>query len=199
MPEGAPWHAPALMAAAAAGLRLLAADRDFWPPVNTAAAVLGVAMLSAAPGALAMAPAAQPLVGRGGFHFMSGWLPLALAAALTAALRLRTVKRAMAGWFLLSAGLAAAVWSHFAGLWGEPGWAWPAAAAAVFAAAAFLTDPRATPRSAAGQAGAGSIAGVVFALFALRGMSWQGMVAAALAANLVTPLFDHLLARSRPR
>jgi hypothetical protein len=198
LPAGTAWHAPLLMAAGVTLARTLAADREFLPPLNALALMAGAAALFAAPGALELsagAPAARWGLARGNFHFLTGWAPLAAALLASAALRWHSLKRAMAGWFLGSAALALAVW----GLAARPplaaGWPALAAQAALFAAITLVADPRATPLSGRAQAGAGSVAGIVFALFALRGLHYQGLLFGALAGSLLTPLLDDRAAR----
>jgi Na+-translocating ferredoxin:NAD+ oxidoreductase RnfD subunit len=202
MPSGVPWFIPGLILAAVVLARTLIADRDFLPPVNALALALGAAVLFTAPGAFGLSFGTPDLiwgVTRGNFAFLTGWTPLLASLLLTTALRARAFKWHLSAWFLIAAGLAGAAGAMASAAGVPPGWEPVPAYAAVFAAITLVSDPRSTPLAARGQAAAGIAAGTVFALFALRGMPYQGMVFSALAANLLTPLLDYVLARSPAR
>jgi Na+-translocating ferredoxin:NAD+ oxidoreductase RnfD subunit len=200
MPPGVPWFIPGLMLAAVVFARTMITDRDFLPPVNALALALGTAVLFTAPAAFQLwsgPPDTAWGMCRGNFFFLSGWTPLAASLLLTAALRARAFKWRLFAWFLLSAGLAAAGMVSISGV--PPGWDLMPLSAGLFASITLVSDPRTTALSARGQSAAGSLAGIVFALFAIRGMPYQGMVFSALTANLLTPLLDYVLARSPAR
>ncbi|MDI6739393.1 MAG: RnfABCDGE type electron transport complex subunit D [Candidatus Edwardsbacteria bacterium] len=202
MPESVSWFIPALMTAAVVFARTLIADRDFLPPVNMPALAVGTSALFSAPGIFALSfgsPTSIWGVTRGNFFFLSGWLPMLASLALTRAAQARYFKWRAFGSFLLSAGLAIVVWTMLSGISLAPGWTLMPLYLAGFAAFALIADPRATPLSARGQTAAGSLAGIVFALFAIRGMFYQGMVFSALAANLITPMLDYVLAGAPAR
>lgn len=201
LPAGTAWYAPGLMMAGVVLARTLVSERDFLPPLNALALMAGAAALFAAPEALTLSaePAVSWGLARGSFHFLSGWAPLAAALLFSAVLRWRSLKREMAGWFLGSAALAVGAWGLAAGLPLTAGWLSLPAQAALFAVITLVTDPRSTPLSVRGQTGAGSVAGIVFALFALRGLAYQGMLFAALAGSLLAPLLDDLAARGPSR
>lgn len=202
MPAGVAWYAPALMLAAVVSARTLIADSDFLPPVNALALALGTSVLFTEPAAIKLwlgAPAESWGVAQGNFFFLTGWAPLAATLLLTLWLRARAFKWRIVVSFLVAGSLILVAWMMRMKAGPLPDWPGLAAYAACFAALTLVADPRPTPLSARGQAGAGGVAGIVFALFAIRGMHYQGMIFSALAANLLTPLLDYALSRSPAR
>jgi Na+-translocating ferredoxin:NAD+ oxidoreductase RnfD subunit len=191
MPAGAPWHVPALLMAAVAGLRALLRNRGFTPPLNYIAAVMAASLLLAGPAAPALGASALEAYGRGAFYFQSGYGPLALTL-LAVLLQGRWFKWPSLLAFLLTAGGCVAGVAALAGQAFDPQLMAPLLCTAAVAGIGLVADQRSSPLSRWGQAWAGAVAGCVFALFALRGLAYQGMIVAALIANLLTPLLDYL-------
>jgi len=192
MPAGTPWHVPALLMAAIGGLRALFRNRGFTPPLNFTAVALAASLLLTDRAALAVSgPGLGEGFGTGSFYFLSGYWPLAATLLLLPAILGRWFKWTSLLSFLLAAGGAAAVAGYLNGWQYDVSAVEPQAYAALVAGIGLVADQRSSPLARGGQAWAGIVAGLLFALFAWRGLPYQGMVIAPLAANLLTPLLDY--------
>jgi Na+-translocating ferredoxin:NAD+ oxidoreductase RnfD subunit len=192
MPEGAAWYYPLVAGLTVSGARNTLSEKDSLAPVHFIALVMALFIL-ATPEIIRLAYHWESSNGgwaRGNFYFMTGWIPLAGSLFLLMVLTGRLYKIKIPLLILLSAITVVYVaWQmnpminafSYAGL-----------QALLFLGGILAVDNHYTPLTGWGQAFYGLIAGLVFALFALKGLLYQGLVFSALTASLFTPFLDCL-------
>ncbi len=190
MPAGVDWYYPLLAGLVISGSRALLSEKDRLAPVNFMALTFALFVL-ATPEGLDMASLWAVNNGgwaKGNFYFMTGWLPLVFSLVLLLLLTGRLYKIMILLLSLLSAGAVFAL----TGLpqMGQSGLA--GLQALLFLAGILAVDNNHTPLTGRGQAIYGLLTGAVFALFALKGLLYQGLIFSALTASLFTPFLDCL-------
>jgi Na+-translocating ferredoxin:NAD+ oxidoreductase subunit D len=192
MPEGAGWYYPLVAGLAVSGARNILSEGDRLAPINFIALVMALFIL-ATPEMIRMNyhwVSGNGGWARGNFYFMTGWVPLAGSLFLLVLLTGRLYKNRIPALVLLSAAAVVyTVWQmnpmvnvlSYAGL-----------QALLFLAGILAVDNHYTPLTSWGQTVYGLITGVIFALFALKGLLYQGLIFSALTASLLTPLLDCL-------
>lgn len=193
MPAGVDWYYPLLAGVVISGARALLSEKDRLAPVNFMALTFALFVL-ATPEGLDMAYLWAVNNGgwaKGNFYFMTGWLPLAFSLVLLLLLTGRLYKIMILLLSLLSAGavfaLAGLPQMGQMGLMGLAG-----LQALLFLAGILAVDNNHTPLTGRGQAIYGLLTGTVFALFALKGLLYQGLIFSALTTSLFTPFLDCL-------
>ena len=192
MPEGAAWYYPLVAGLVVSGAKNTLSEKDRLAPINFIALVMALFIL-ATPEIIRMAYHWESSNGgwaKGNFYFMTGWIPLAGSLSLLMLLTGRLYKARIPALVLLSAAVVVyAAWQmnpminvlSFAGL-----------QALMLLAGILAADNHYSPLTGRGQAVYGLIAGLIFALFALKGSLYQGLIFSALTASLFTPLLDCL-------
>jgi Na+-translocating ferredoxin:NAD+ oxidoreductase RnfD subunit len=194
MPEGVAWYYPLLAGLALSLTKNTLSEKDRLAPVNFTALVMALFIL-ATPEIIRMAYHWEVNHGgwaRGNFYFMTGWIPLAGSLFLLILLTGRLYKTRI---LILTILAASAVVFLTGQITGGPGTNLIGLAglqALLFLAGILAADNHYTPLTSSGQAVYGLIAGVLFALFALKGLLYQGLVFSALTASLFTPFLDCL-------
>ena len=192
MPAGVDWYYPLLTGIAVSGARALLSEKDLLAPVNFIALIFALFVLATPDG---LEPVYSWSVNSGGwakgnFYFMTGWLPLAFSLFLSLLLTGKLYKARIPALVLLSAAAAVyAAWQmsptinvlSYAGL-----------QALLLLAGILAADDHYSPLTGWGQAVYGLVAGAVFALFALKGLLYHGLIFSALTASLFTPFLDCL-------
>lgn len=190
MPAGVDWYYPLLAGLVISGARALLSEKDRLAPVNFMALTFALFVL-ATPEGLDMVYLWAVNNGgwaKGNFYFMTGWLPLAFSLVLLLLLTGRLYKIMILLLSLLSAGAVFALTGlPQMGLIGLAG-----LQALLFLAGILAVDNNHTPLTGRGQAIYGLLTGTVFALFALKGLLYQGLIFSALTASLFTPFLDCL-------
>ena len=194
MPAGVDWYYPLLAGIVISGARALLSEKDRLAPVNFMALTFALFVLATPEG---LDPAYLWSANSGGwakgnFHYMTGWLPLALSLALLLLLTGRLYKFRVLLLSLLSAGAVFALTGQMTGLsqMGPIGLA--GLQALLFLAGILAVDNNHTPLTGRGQAIYGIITGALFSLFALKSLLYQGLIFPALTASLFTPFLDCL-------
>jgi len=193
MPAGVDWYYPLLAGIVISGARALLSEKDRLAPVNFMALTFALFVL-ATPEGLDMVYLWAVNSGgwaKGNYYFMTGWLPLAFSLVLLLLLTGRLYKIMILLLSLLSSGAVFAL----AGLpqMGQMGLIGLAGLQALlFLAGILAVDNNHTPLTGRGQAIYGLLTGTVFALFALKGLLYQGLIFSALTASLFTPFLDCL-------
>ncbi|MDP2807057.1 MAG: RnfABCDGE type electron transport complex subunit D [bacterium] len=194
MPAGVDWYYPLLAGMVISGARTLLSEKDRLAPVNFMALIFALFVLATPDG---LDPVYYWSVNSGGwakgnFHFMTGWLPLACSLFLLLMLTGKLYKTRILFLSLLSAGAVIFLAGQMTGSPMTDVFSYAGLQTLLFLAGILAVDNHYTPLTGRGQTIYGLMTGTVFALFALNGLLYQGMIFSALTASLFTPFLDCL-------
>lgn len=194
MPAGVDWYYPLLAGIVISGARALLSEKDRLAPVNFMALTFALFVLATPEG---LAPVYHWSANSGGwakgnFYFMTGWLPLALSLVMLLLLTGRLYKVRILLLALLSAGAVLSLNSQMTGVPPMGTINLAGLQALLFLSGILASDNHHTPLTGWGQTLYGLLTGTVFALFAMKGLLYQGLIFPALTASLFTPFLDCL-------
>jgi len=194
MPAGVYWYYPLLAGVVISGARALLSEKDRLAPLNFMALTFALFVLATPEG---LAPVYHWSTNSGGwakgnFYFMTGWLPLALSLVLLLLLTGRLYKVRILVFSLLTAGIVLWLTGQMAGHPVTSVFSYAGLQALLFLSGILAIDNHYTPLTGWGQTLYGLLTGTVFALFAMKGLLYQGLVFSALTASLFTPFLDCL-------
>jgi len=194
MPEGSAWYYPLLAGLAISSAKNILSEKDRLAPVNFTALVMSVFVLATPEG---LAPVYHWSADSGGwakgnFYFMTGWLPLVFSLVLFLLLTRSLYKVRIVVLSLLSAGTVVFLTGQMTGSPMANVFSNAGLQALLFLAGILAVDNHYTPLTGWGQTLYGLLAGAVFALFAMKGLLYQGLIFSALTASLFTPFLDCL-------
>jgi len=194
MPEGAAWYYPLVAGLALSLARNTLSEKDHLAPLNFTALIMALFIL-ATPENIRMAYHWEANSGgwaRGNFYFMTGWIPLIGSLFLMMLFTGRLYKARILFLSLLSAGAAIFIAGQMTSSPLTNIFSYAGLQALLLLAGILVADNHYTPLTGWGQSIYGLMTGTVFALFALKGLLYQGLIFSALTASLFTPFLDCL-------
>ncbi|MBI4727289.1 RnfABCDGE type electron transport complex subunit D [candidate division TA06 bacterium] len=194
MPEGSVWYYSLLAGLAVSGVKNILSEKDRLAPINFVALTMALFIL-ATPDNIRLAYHWEINSGgwaKGNFYFMTGWIPLAGSLFLLMLFTGRLYKVRLLLLSLLSSGAVIFLAWKMTGNLMPNTFSYAGLQALLFLAGILAVDNHHTPLTGRGQAIYGMISGMLFALFALKGLLYQGLIFSALTASLFTPFLDCL-------